>query len=353
MAARRSDEEEPSVVRIGGVDYALVPVRHAPSRPGIATTTACPTLEAFAAEYLATRGVSTLKPSSLRMKQTSLRRHALPALVPLPSSPGEPERFAVLGQLPLDQITGRMLARFQADLLRVKKLTPKSTNNVCSALRSLLKYAAEEEVIAVAPKLPHLTTQLPQIEVLTAGQAADLLGAAAGDARVAIALALFAGLRIGEIAALRWSSVDLPRRSLVVCASRWKGIETAPKSNKDRRVELAAPLARILEAHHPHGVSPYVLCRDDGEPFEPGGLKWGLWRACAQVGLERFGYHRLRHTCATLLVERGVPLRVVQTILGHGSIGMTERYAHVAPRQVADAVSRLDDLGEQPTGRDK
>ncbi len=84
-------------------------------------------------------------------------------------------------------------------------------------------------------------------------------------------------------------------------------------------------------------------------------MKWGLWRACDAAAIPRSGFHRLRHTCATLLVERGVHLRVVQRILGHSTVVMTERYAHVAPRVVADAVSMLDDLdvGQKSTARPK
>lgn len=311
------------MLRIGG---RLVRVRIEELGPGLAAAPACPTLAEFAAEYLETRARAILKPSSLRMQETALRVHVLPEL----------------GALRLDAIGARDLAAFQARLLR--RLTPKSTNNVCSALRVLLRYAAETGILEEVPKMPHLKTQLPEIEALSAGQAADLLGAATGDARMSIALALFAGLRVGEICALRWASVDLEHRLLTVRTTRWKGIETSPKSNKDRRVELAAPLAKLL-ASHPQGVSPYVLCRSSGEPFEADGLKWPLWNACDAAALPRIRFHALRHTCASLLVERGVPLRVVQRILGHSTVTMTERYAHVAPRQIADAVSRLDDLG--------
>lgn len=317
------------MLRIGG---KLIRVRLEEMGPGVASAPACPTLAEFAAEYLSTRARAILKPSSLRMQETALRVHVLPGL----------------GARRLDSIGARDLAAFQARLLagdaRRPKLTPKSTNNVCSALRVLLRYAAETGVIGEVPNMPHLKTQLPEIEALTAGQAADLLGAATGDARMSIALALFAGLRIGEICALRWASVDLDHRLLTVRTTRWKGIETSPKSNKDRRVELAGPLAKLL-ASHPQGVSPYVLCRPSGEPFEADGLKWPLWNACDAAALPRIRFHALRHTCASLLVERGVPLRVVQRILGHSTVTMTERYAHVAPRQIADAVSRLDDLG--------
>lgn len=321
MAAKGRDDEG-QVLRIGG---RLVRVRLEELGPGVASAPACPTLERFATEYLETRGRAILKPSSLKMIQTALRVHVLPEL----------------GELRLEEIDARRLAAFQARLLA--KLSPKSTNNVCSALRVLLRYAAETGLIGAAPKLPHLRTVLPPVHALTAGEAARLLRACTPAARVAIGLALLGGLRVGEVSALRWADVDLEHRVLIVRKTRWRGIEMLPKGGRERQVEISEPLATMLVAHG-QGVSPYVLCHESGEPMSADSLKWPLWHACDAAGIPRFGFHRLRHTCASLLVERGVHLRVVQRILGHASVVMTERYAHVAPRQIADAVSRLDDL---------
>jgi site-specific recombinase XerD len=58
---------------------------------------------------------------------------------------------------------------------------------------------------------------------------------------------------------------------------------------------------------------------------------------------ERFGVHPLRHRCASWLVQRGVSLPVVQSILGHADPSTTERYAHMAPDAMKQAMSVLDD----------
>jgi len=72
---------------------------------------------------------------------------------------------------------------------------------------------------------------------------------------------------------------------------------------------------------------------------------------CKRAGLRRIGWHVLRHTFASHLVMRGVPLVVVQKLMGHSSIGVTQRYAHLAPQIVRDAVLILDRPAQPPQAR--
>jgi hypothetical protein len=62
-----------------------------------------------------------------------------------------------------------------------------------------------------------------------------------------------------------------------------------------------------------------------------GKCKWPLWRAAKGARLRRIGWHLLRHTFASHLVMRGVPLKAIQELLGHATIEMTMRYSHLAP----------------------
>ena len=68
---------------------------------------------------------------------------------------------------------------------------------------------------------------------------------------------------------------------------------------------------------------------------------WGLKRIAKRAQLEPFGWHVLRHTFASHLVMTGVPLKAVQELLGHSTIEMTMRYAHLSPDVTREAVARL------------
>lgn len=92
---------------------------------------------------------------------------------------------------------------------------------------------------------------------------------------------------------------------------------------------------------HPR-CGPLVFCDAEGNMLTKGATKWPLWSACQKAGLRRIGYHCLRHTFASHLVMRGVPIRAVQELLGHGTIEMTTRYAHLSPDARRNAVKVLD-----------
>lgn len=82
-----------------------------------------------------------------------------------------------------------------------------------------------------------------------------------------------------------------------------------------------------------------------GSSLTKGECKWPLWRACRKAGLRPLGWHALRHTLASHLVMRGVPMKAVQELLGHRSLKMTMRYAHLSPDVRRDAVQLLDVRG--------
>jgi site-specific recombinase XerD len=91
-----------------------------------------------------------------------------------------------------------------------------------------------------------------------------------------------------------------------------------------------------------HLRGPLVFCADDGRMLVKTECKHPLWRACKRAGLRRIGWHVLRHSFASHLVMRGVPLKVVQELMGHATVEMSMRYAHLSPNVPRDAVRVLD-----------
>ena len=83
-----------------------------------------------------------------------------------------------------------------------------------------------------------------------------------------------------------------------------------------------------------HLRAELVFCAEGGRELQENECKWPLWRACKRASLRRVGWHALRHTFASHLVMRGVPLKAVQELLGHATIEMTMRYSHLSPVSV-------------------
>ncbi len=148
-------------------------------------------------------------------------------------------------------------------------------------------------------------------------------------------LALNTGLRLGEQYGLAWEYLDLERRTLTIPFSK-NGESRHVPLNDDALLALEA--ARMLS-----NGQPWVFLNRYGERlvsprewFDP---------SVKEAGLHNFTWHCLRHTFASRLVMAGVDLRTVQELMGHKTIQMTVRYAHLAPKHELAAVQRLCDTG--------
>jgi integrase len=152
-----------------------------------------------------------------------------------------------------------------------------------------------------------------------------------------IQLALHTGLRSGELLHLEWSRVDLIRNLLYLEGGR-------VKSGKRRTVPLneAAHTALIRRARfraEQCPAAPWVFAHPDGRRLTD--LRGSFKTACQVAEITDFHIHDLRHTFASWLVQEGVSLAEIRDLLGHKTVTMTERYAHVAPENLRAATERL------------
>jgi site-specific recombinase XerD len=148
-------------------------------------------------------------------------------------------------------------------------------------------------------------------------------------------LALHTGLRLSEQYGLTWDCVDFERRTLTIPLSKNGELRHVPLNDE--------ALAALRAAQKCSNGQPYVFLNRYGqrlvsprEWFDP---------AVKAAGLNDFTWHCLRHTFASRLVMAGVDLRTVQELMGHKTIQMTVRYAHLAPKHQLAAVQRLCDTG--------
>lgn len=177
---------------------------------------------------------------------------------------------------------------------------------------------------------------------------------------IPILLAVTAGLRRGEVLALRWDRMDLERGTLTVNLalehpSTGLGYK-APKSRSSRRTVLLLPMALAALRRHQEAQARQkelaggdyhdqnlVVAQPDGTPITPGALTQAFKLFLRRAGLPPLRFHDLRHTHVALLIKQNTSMKAISTRLGHSGIGITmNTYGHLLPGIEEEAVSRLD-----------
>jgi integrase len=213
--------------------------------------------------------------------------------------------------------------------------------------------AAEEwgyitENVAQKTKLPRRQHGAERA-VLTPAQVRNLAAALNEPARSITLLLVLTGLRVGELLALRWGSIDLNARVLRVCETVYDGHFDQPKTKRSARtIPIGTETAEILAALHPADVDPkaLVFATREGLPLE----RWNLLRkhlkpAAKELGLPGVTWHLLRHSHATMLDSVGTPLGTMQSLLGHSTPEITrEIYLHAIPEEQRRAVESVEKL---------
>ncbi|HEY6337119.1 MAG TPA: tyrosine-type recombinase/integrase [Candidatus Sulfotelmatobacter sp.] len=148
-------------------------------------------------------------------------------------------------------------------------------------------------------------------------------------------VALNTGLRRSEQYCLLWDCVDFERRQLTVQRSKNGEIRHVPLND--------VAIAALRTAEKYKNGSPFVFLNSDGVRLRS--PRFWFEAAVQEAKLRNFTWHCLRHTFASRLVMKGVDLRTVQELMGHKTISMTVRYAHLAPQHQLAAVQRLCDTG--------
>lgn len=236
----------------------------------------------------------------------------------------------------------------------------------------------------------------PKMSYLTEPEALKVLAATEGvrnSARWSVALAL--GLRQGEALGLRWAHVDLKTGQMEIpkqlrrriyehgcggtcgkkrgaeCPKRSEGglLLVDPKGKSERTLPIPKPLAAKLRRHRTEQRAEkkaaeewwqdgdYVFAQTDGRPLDPRQDYQAWVDLLAEAGVKRVRLHDARGTAATLMIAQGVPIEVVQVVLGHTDLRTTQVYAKVVDELTRDATDRMgrlfwDDLPDVADGDD-
>ena len=276
------------------------------------------------------KAITKLKPSTRSGYEEILSTRLLP-------------RF---GERRVDELAFEEATKLDAEMVQ-QRLSPSRRRNVQIVIRSVLHAAVDGGKLAAMPKLPALPKKGRKILVpLTRDQIERLLAASPPAQRIAFALAAYAGLRAGEVRALRWADVDLDAGLLVVRFSHSKGETSTPKSGHEREVPLAPQLLAELQAARrcqtQAQARQLVSTTSRGKPWGEFGLNQALKRALRKAGLEgAWRFHDLRHFFVTQLFRRGGAAPAVQALAGHLHLATTQRYAHMVQADLRQTIGLL------------
>ncbi|MCA9716526.1 MAG: tyrosine-type recombinase/integrase family protein [Myxococcales bacterium] len=288
-----------------------------------------PTLAQFAARFMVEYVIANrLKPSTVENKRMMLGAYLLPQL----------------GERPLDKIS-------EVDIQRLKsafsRQATSSVNNILTLLSTMLKVAVEWGVIDSVPKIRKLKRQPQGFEFYEEATFESLVEAASRCGVRSLLVVLLggdAGLRAGEIIALRLPRCDLRRGVLNVAENDWRGHVGLPKGGRARQVVMTARLRAALAsvAALRGGSASRVILREDGSRATRRAIDYALYRAQSEAGLPRKGPHVLRHTFCSRLAARGASPKAIQELAGHVHSSTTDRYLHLAPSALKTAIELLD-----------
>jgi integrase len=270
------------------------------------------------------------KPSTLGDYRSILRAHAVPFF-------GERR----LNGIEAEHLRGYISAKKRAGL------TTKTITNQLIFLHGLFGFAVKRGWLASNPVAgvdrPRAPEADPDIHYLELEEVESLLRAVATDylgstERALYLTAAMAGLRQGELLALRWRDIDWQARRIRVRRNYTRQIFGTPKSRRgSRSVPMIDRVASELERHF--GASAYqgdddlVFCHPHtGQPYDASKLRKRFKQALFRARLRSIRFHDLRHTFGTHCASAGAPMLALQEWMGHRDIKTTQIYADYAPR---------------------
>lgn len=301
------------------------------------------------------RSGNPYKPAALRGYERAMRLRVLP----------------VFGRCKLSAVTRSDVQAF-ADSLTDDGLSASTVQNTLDPLRVLFRRALRRDLVAVDPTdgLELRRKRGRRERIADPIEAAALLSALPAEDRALWATAFYAGLRRGELRALRWSDVDLDACRIRV-AREWDDTEgelDEAKSEAGRRfVPLVPQLVTELRSHMLRTGGrdgSLVFGRTAADPFIPTTVRARALKAWSDendrrtteaetiadepVLLAPISLHEGRHTCASTFIAAGASPKAVQSLMGHATIQMTfDQYGHLFPddldaaaRQAGDYIAR-------------
>ena len=312
----------------------------------------------FAKEYLSIQKTS-LSPGSYDFYQHIIEKHILP----------------MFGRMRLRDIKTYHVQDFIMKLNSMPRndgksghISPQTVKRYTTVLRSMLTMAYKmyymDDDVGLSRRLTFPKERYQEVEVFTIEEVKAILASAKTEPiniRLLIELALFTGMRRGEIVGLKWSDINLDKQCLSVKRSIYKpkgekSIEKEPKSHSSFRT-IAIPnclcetLKKYKKSQEEYFLShatwqnlDYIFTDDIGDVMNPQTPTKQFSHFLERHGIRHLKFHCLRHTSATILLANGCDIKTVSARLGHSSIETTNIYLHMLESVDRQAAKQFDKL---------
>lgn len=277
------------------------------------------TLNDFATRFIEDVAQHTMKEKTVASYQDYLRLHILPDL----------------GKYKLSSITSRQIQNLYSRKLS-SGLSKKTVHHIHTYLRRVLNEAVKWELIhrnpcdGVTP--PRVEKKPPQ--VWTIDQAQTFLSAVKGHRWEGIYLiALTTGARRGEILGLEWDNLNWSKHTIAIQKTineiKGRAVVTDPKTKQSRRMISLPNVVIDLLKQNPK-LTGWIFPSETGTPITPRNLLRHYYSVLDGLDIPHIRFHDMRHTAATLLLQKDVHPKLVQELLGHATISQTlDTYSHV------------------------
>lgn len=284
-----------------------------------------PSFQEFSDKWMRTYVTTNNKPSEQGQKRCMLNKHLNP----------------FFGKMSLNKITAMQIEEFKSKK-QSSGLSNKSINNILGILGKCLKTAQDWEIIDKTPKIKPLKVAPKDPVYLNENDYNKLLEQAENKGMFyeMLLFTLRTGVRIGELLALEWPDIDFNERVITIKRNIVNGYVGSPKNNKYRRVYLANDLFNILLIRKRN--KGLIFPDNNGDYQSRSSCRHRLERLCSQANLKKLGWHGLRHSFASQLATNGVSLKTIQELLGHSDLKMVQRYAHLEPVTLKEAIRTLE-----------
>lgn len=233
------------------------------------------------------------------------------------------------GELYLFQIKPELIEQYKSQ--RKEKVAVATVNRALAVLKGIFNRAIDWGITDTNPvrKVKMFKENNARVRFLTEAEIATLLSNCTERLRTVVVLALNTGMRKAEIQNLKWQDIDFDNGIITLHHT---------KNGEKRFVPMNQAVINALNAFPKYQTSPYIFCNEKGTPYN---FRKSFETAMRKSGIFDFKFHDLRHTFASHLVMRGIDLNTVRELMGHKTINMTLRYAHLSPDHKAKAVHLL------------